>query len=202
MKSKETFLLSIILVFALGCSRDDENCIKIESLESATPYLTQPEQAKAEFLFSFNNINYSSLQFVKLIDDSPYINIKCYQFVNGLKVFTESLVYRFAGSGQSVGEPMGELISDINIGSESIMDSKSVVDVFLNKIKTDDPTNSNISGCFLLEFGYYDLNVSSGKLEHDFIKAWKVSKEGSGLPFGFIDDTNGTILYYDNGIRN
>ncbi|NTW17897.1 MAG: hypothetical protein HGA41_10655, partial [Syntrophaceae bacterium] len=73
---------------------------------------------------------------------------------------------------------MGELISDINIGSESIMDSKSVVDVFLNKIKTDDPTNSNISGCFLLEFGYYDLNVSSGKLEHDFIKAWKVSKEG------------------------
>jgi hypothetical protein len=200
-KSKRYFLFGMFLVSAFACSKStDDNCVKTVSFESSTPYLTKPEQAKAELLFTSNHIDYSRLQFIKLIEDSQYTNIKCFQYVNGLKVFTEALLYHFENN-HAVGEPMGDIISSIDIGSEPKMDTDSVAFVFLSKIKTDDPAYLNIHGCFLLEFGYYDMNVSTGKVEHDFIKAWRVTIEGRSIPFCYIDDNKETMIYYDNGSR-
>lgn len=203
MKSKGNFriLFGVLLLSACACSGDrDDYCIKTESFGSSISHLTQPEKARAEHLFTINNIDYSRLQFLKLTDDSPHIHIRCYQYVNGLKVFTETLLYQFENS-HAVGEPRGDIISAIDIGSEPTMDARTVLDVFISKIETDDPAILNNSDCFILEFGYYDLNAGTGKLEHDFINAWKVSIEGRLVPFGFVDDNKRTMIHYDNGAR-
>ena len=55
------------------------------------------------------------------------------------------------------------------------------------------------------EFGYYDLNSGTGNIIENIIKGWKVTLKNSVEPFeyplAYYQDNNGTLIYYDNGIR-
>ena len=129
-------------------------------------------------------------------------HVKCYQYVNNLQVFSDDVIFHFDAQNKYYFLS-GEIISGINISSDPKMSRNDVVKLFLGLADDDGQYTSNSmkDECFQCEIGYYDLNAGTGNETHNFKLAWKIRREDSEYPFAYINDTDKSKIYYDNGIR-
>jgi hypothetical protein len=189
----------------LACNKDEDLCVKNASFDASVETLNQTDLSKAESLFAENNLNYDNKRFTSLTETETNIIVKGYQYVNGLKIFTEPLSYYFRKSvPQRLDFILGDtlLSASINPGSTPQMDSETVISLYKSIIEADEKIDWNESLCYVVEFGYYDLNVSTNIDQVNYVQAWKIKPEGGSVPLVFINDITKELIYYDNGIRS
>ena len=201
----------ILISFCLGvasCEQDKtENsyCVNIVQDSPATVVLAELEMDTIKFLFDHNHMDYSKYEFYRLQhDELGYHHVRCNQFVNGLKLFTDDLIFHF-DQDDKYSSLSGAVVDEIDLSSTSSMNYSKVVEKFLYLVEHDETFFGNkdeiIKSCFDLEFGYFDLNAGISYSDVNFTKAWKIKPTNKDYPFAYINDVNSEIIGYDNGIR-
>jgi len=208
MQRIASILLGIsFLLCCISCEKDkhsSEYCINRISDKPAQLLVNNEEMLIIKTLFETNHLNYSNYQFYRLeTDQIGYQHARCYQFVNGLKVFYNELIFHFDPKG-GFSSLSGNIIEGIPPGNNPSMCENNIVAIFLAEISKDEYYKHNFeslkSGCFDIEFGYYDLNTDLGIKDRRYTKAWKVTPKGTEYPVAFINDINSSVLYFFNGV--
>ena len=197
-----TILFSIII---LACDKDEDVCIKEANFNSEVGTLNQTDLIKVQSLFDNNNLNYANKRFTSLTDTETNIIVKGYQYISGIKVFTEPLSYFFQKSmPQRFVFLLGDTLlpASINLGSTPQMDNETVISLYKSIIEADDKIDWNKSLCYTVEFGYYDLNVSTTLDQVNYVQAWKINPDVGFVPLVYFNDKTRELIYYDNGIRS
>jgi hypothetical protein len=149
-----------------------------------------------------NKIDYSNLQFWQYANMGAATYILAYQYVNGLKVFTDWISFWQKKSEISI-EIYGDRITNIDVTNLHLMIPNDVKTIFLNKVANDEimkKANIDVGSCVDLEFGYYNLNLHDITLPKSFTTAWRVTPKDKIYPWAYINDQNGDILEYVDGI--
>ena len=206
-----TYRILIIWIFlfinSISCKKDKyENNYCVNNI-SDTPnraILTDTDLKTIKSLFDHNNLIYSNYQFYELqIDELGYHHVRCFQYINNLKLFTNDLIFHF-NQNDSYCYLSGDLINGINLDTKPKMIQNKVIDLFINEINKDnnyfDSKDELIKGCFDIEFGYYDLNAGTESSINIFTKAWFVKPKGKEYPIAYIDDSHNRLIGYSDGI--
>jgi Zn-dependent metalloprotease len=192
----------LIFICLLSCE-DSKFCTDIIKGKPDNNLIAESDFNTVRSLFSTNNLSLDNFLVYRLQkDDLGYKHVRCYQYVNNLQVFSDDVIFHF-NTQNKYYFLSGEIISWINISSDPKMSKNEVMKLFLELVD-DDGNYSSISlkdECFQCEIGYYDLNAGTGNETHNFKLAWKIKREASDFPFAYINDTDKTKIYYDNGIR-
>ncbi len=170
-----------------------------------TLILPQNQLDSIKALFSYNHLDYTNYQFYNFQrDELNYHHVKCSQFKNNLKLFTNDLIFHF-NEKNNYYFLSGEIIENITLDTNFKMNKNNVAATFIDAMEQ----NNDLSGdkeavknsCFDIEFGYYDLNSGNNATSKNYTKAWKIKPTNKDYPYAYINDKNSTIIYYDNGIR-
>ena len=165
-------------------------------------------------LFKINNIENSTLRYYGYRHDSLQTYYEPYalkdekvvfvqQYINGLPLLTGDMSYvfledKFSGKG-------GELTLGTSLDNKPTLSLEDLRNLFLNSAQAFDGYGDKFKDtCLSAEFGYYNLNAGTSYAPETLVKAWRVviknSERASQYPQACYQD-NGTLLYYDNGIR-
>jgi Zn-dependent metalloprotease len=192
-----------------SCEKDvdrDENFYCTNTIKSSPTIttLSKSEMDVIKYLFNRNQLDYTKYQFTRFQkDELGYHHIRCFQFANNLMVFTSDAIFHF-DKNDNYYYLSGDLITTINLNTKSSMKQDEVVEKFIDEIKRNGfyaESTEILTGCFDIEFGYYDLNAGISYTNEEFVKAWKIKSTNQDYPFAYINDENSEIIYYDNGIR-
>ena len=206
MKIK-TIILGVSLLFSfVSCEQETEYCLNINHNTLTTLILAQNQIDTIKALFSHNHLDYTNYQFYNFQrDELNYHHVKCYQFKNNLKLFTNDLIFHF-NEKNNYYFLSGEIIENITLDTNFKLNKKSVVTTFIHgMVQNNDLSGEKEAGknsCFDIEFGYYDLNYGNNTTSKNFTKTWKIKPTNKDYPYAYIDDKSSTIIYYDNGIRD
>ena len=175
-------------------------CVNVIRHSPATPLLPESELKVIKSLFKSNRMDDSNYLFHRLdTDELGFKHVRCYQFVDNLKVFTEELIFHF-NQNDSHYRISGHLIQSTGLDAKPSQSSSKVVEIFIQRIKQERASivdSTIVMGCFEAELGVIGSEESAEKFE----KAWKVNPAGKEFPYAYINDKNAEIIYYDNGIR-
>jgi len=205
---KKTVLLLITLCISMmhfSCKtkavQHPSPCVQVIQHSPATPLLPESELMVIKSLFKSNRMDDSNYQFHRLdTDELGFKHVRCYQFVDNLKVFTEELIFHF-NQQDSHYRLSGHIISSTGLDAIPSQKPNKVVDVFIQRIKQEKTLigdSTLLMGCFEIELGAVGSEGSTEKFE----KVWKVNPAGKTFPYAYIKDKNAEISYYDNGIRS
>lgn len=208
MQFKIFKLLGIFLLVGLNSCKKEEslNQLNVNYIHDNPETIALPEKDwnKIKALFEFNNLEYSNYIFYNLqTDELMNHHVRCYQFINNLKIFTGSLIFHF-DKNDNFYFLTGDLINKIDLNTKPSMNQNDLRDIYLSEL-----TKASINFHKLniaknginIEFGYYDLNIGISNVNQLFTKAWKVKPQNTEYPFIFVDDNTSKIIYYENGIR-
>ena len=205
MKQTPIFVI-ITLIFSVmhySCKTKTVNnayCVKVIQQSPSTLVLPASEQNVIQSLFNSNGMDFSNYQFVQLdTDELGFRHVRCYQFVNNLKVFSEVLIFHF-NPQDAYYLVSGNIINSIGLESKPSLNQHKVAGIFIQQIAQEKASmvdQAILKGCFDIELGYVGLDGSTEK----FAKAWKVNPTGKDYPFAYINDETSEIIYYDNGVR-
>jgi len=203
---KITMIIAIFLCFSIVSCENAGNfyCVKTIKDSPTTNVLSKSEMDVIKSLFNNNHLNYKELRFTRLQkDELGHHHVRCYQFINNLKVFTSDLIFHFDKNNRYYFLS-GDLISAIDLNTKPSMNQDLIVEKFINALQDNiyiGDKEKIINGCFNVEFGYYDLNAGIGYADAKFTKAWLIKPRNQDYPFAYINDKNSEVIYYDNGIR-
>ena len=133
----------------------------------------------------------------------------CKQYVNGLRVHFEDLRYSFDEEGKLYkygGMPNNEITS-IDLDNLPSMKINEIAELYIDEVSNDSLLSSNtkkgiMTGCYELEFGYYDLNASQSEVQGaNFTKAWRIRSKNNRFNQAAINDITSELIWYDNGIN-
>ena len=204
---KKWLIITISLCFSfLSCEKNGSHyCTKVIKNSPEATLLSKSEMDVVKNLFNRNQLDYTKYLFTKLQkDELGHHHVRCYQFANNLIVFDSDTIFHF-DKNDNYDFLSGDLINMIDLNTKSSMKRDNVVEKFLDKIKQDyfnDGETEIMSGCFDIEFGYYDLNSGGDHVDTKFTKAWKIKPKNKKYPFAYINDETSEIIYYDNGVRD
>jgi len=204
MRTIQIFII-VFTVLTLACNKDEDICVKNVTFDYNYITLNETDLIKAESLFAENNLKYENIRFTLLTETELHIIVKGYRYVNDLRLFTEPLIYYFIKTfPQRLDFINGDTLlpASINLGTTPQMDVETVISLYKSIIEADDRIDWNKSLCYAVEFGYYDLNVSTTLDEVNYVQAWKINPDGGFVPLVYINDTTEELIYYDNGIRS
>jgi len=204
--NKTIIIISIMLCFGTmhySCkTTKNENayCVKVIQNSPTISILPESEMNVIKSLFESNRMTYANYQFYQLnTDDLGFHHVKCYQFVNNLKVFSEELIFHF-NRNKEYYLLSGNLINSIGLDVKSSLNRNKVAEIFIRKIEQENAVMVDkdiLKGCFEIEFGYVGLDDSNKK----FAKAWKAKPKDKDYPYAYINDADSEIIRYDNGVR-
>jgi Zn-dependent metalloprotease len=196
--------IAVLLIFICLISCEDSRfCADIIKGKPDNNLIVESDFNTVKSLFSTNNLSLDNFLVYRLQkDDLGYKHVRCYQYVNNLQVFSDEVIFHFNAQNKYYFLS-GEIISGINISSDPKMSKNEAMKLFLELVDDDGyyTSNSLKDECFQCEIGYYDLNAGTGNETHNFKLAWKIQREDSDYPFAYINDTDKSKIYYDNGIR-
>lgn len=200
-------IIALICLCFISCEKGKSDICMIEIVDSKNSILiTQDENEVISALSRspYNILNNIQIYGITEINDNG-LRVNCYQFSNNLKVFSNPLVciYKSGSYSHYIGDVINNSI-ELNTIADMIIDE--VVDIYVTELNNDEAISEEtreitMDNCLNCEFGYWDLNVSTGNNEMDFVKAWKVNPTDSSIPYAIIGDSTGHVIYYDNGIR-
>lgn len=199
-------LISVILIQLFACEKDNVNiCSDLIKGKPINHLISDQEFNTVKSLFKSNNLSLDNFQVYKLQKDNlGYTHVRCYQYINDLIVFYGDVIFHFDNQNHYY-ILSGDLISDINVRPYSLLSTWQVGKLFLQSIKNDHFYGNDIlhyeNSCFSCELGYYDLNGGISYASPNFRLVWKIRPESSQYPYALIDDSERTLLYYDNGLR-
>ena len=200
---KVLFLLVFIVCFS--CKKESANyCINRITGNPVESQLSETDLNLVKSLFDKNNISYYNYSFYWLETDVyGHHNISCFQYINNLKILSNPLHYTFDENDKFTGL-MGEKIENINLDSIPNMNTNNVIEIFLDQISKSPYYKSNLAeiknGCFDVEFGYFQDNPLDDPTKKVMVKAWKVKPHNSYPPYAYIDDSDGRVIIYWDGI--
>ncbi|MBP1637510.1 MAG: fungalysin/thermolysin family protein [Bacteroidetes bacterium] len=208
MKSKNIIILISLCFGILSCEQDKTEsfyCVNTIRNSPATVILSESELVTIKSLIDYNRLDFNKYQFFRLQNDElGYHHVRCNQFVNGLRVFTDDIIFHF-DQNDKYYSLSGDIIEKIDLNTKISMDYDSVVEKFLYLIEQDNTYIGDkkeiINNCFDLEFGYFDLNAGISYSDENFTKAWKIKPTNRDYPYAYINDENSETISYDNGIR-
>lgn len=206
MKTKFLIWGGILFLGLMSCKKEsNENCIVSVVDSPERMVVSEVDNNASKTLFTNNKIAYNNFQVYSYVPNNSldHTAIICEQYVNGFKVFSNPLVFYFSLSGVYESR-VGEIITKIALDTKPRMSQQEVVDVYKTAILKDEAISSikgeNLACCTTVEFGYYNLNQRTNDTTKNFVKSWKVLPQGKEFPEAYINDTNGTIIWYFNGI--
>lgn len=191
----------LVLICIISCEGSNY-CTDIIKGKPDNNLISESDFNFVKSLFTTNNLKLDNFLVYRLqVDNSGGKHVRCYQYVNNLQVFSDEVIFHFNAQNHYYFLS-GEIISGINLRSDPRMSKNEAVKLFLQFVD-DDSFYKSIDlkdDCFKCEIGYYDLNAGSGNETHNFKLAWKIQREESDFPFAYINDTDASKIYYDNGI--
>jgi len=208
------YLIFISILILTSCKKNNNdsnnNCFNTVVDNSSIQLVSSQDFDTIKYLFQKNNLSYKNLQFYHYVkDDITMIKTRqalCYQYVNNLKVFLYGLMFEFTDN-DSLRLISGHKITNINLRSTPIMDKNQVRDIYIKAINGDSLLTGFLSikdtvikECLKVEFGYYDLNAGHGDTANNFTTAWKINPDNNDFPYAYIDDSNGKLILYFDGI--
>jgi len=199
---KKIVFLSFLILLS-SCEKSNY-CSEIIKGKPNNHLINDSDLQTVKSLFELNNLSLNNFLVYRLLkDDMGYKHVKCYQYVNNLKVFTDEVIFHFDAQNHYY-VLSGELISGINIKTSPSLSKNDVIKIFLKNVEKDSHNNPNLEqikdGCFLCELGYYDLNAGISYASQNFRRAWKINPEDSEFPVAFINDSDKSLIYYFSGI--
>ncbi len=208
MKNRIVVILISFCISFSSCEQGEKYnffCVNTVLSSPSKVILSRSEIRTIKYLFYHNDLNYNHYQFYRLTNDElGHSHVRCNQFVNGLRVFTDDLIFHF-DQNDNYYFLSGDIINKIELNTYSSMDNYDVAVKFLTLVENDNSfigdKSEIINGCFDLEFGYFDLNAGISYTEENFTKAWKIKPADRDYPYAYINDENTEIISYDNGIR-
>jgi len=203
---KVYFIIPMILCFSMlnySCKSKkatNDYCVKVIQSSPKTFILPDADMNVIQSLCNRNGLDHTKYQFYQLdTDDLGFRHVRCYQYINGLKAFSEDLIFHF-NKNDSCYLSSGNILNASGLDAKPSMKPNRVVEVFVQKItqeKTAIVDENRLKGCFEIELGCAILGGSNEKLT----KVWKVKPVGKDYPFAYINDDSAEMTYYDNGIR-
>lgn len=200
----------VVFILCLGlysCSQEsDETQYCTHRLHSSPrmSLVSNTDLDSIRVLFDRNQIDFNAYQFFKYEHDTyGSYHVRCYQFNQQLKLFSEDLIFHF-NKNKNFYFLSGNLITTTGLDTIPTRSTNKIAGLFLEMLSKDSFNSGDkaiINGCFDLEFGYYNLNAGTGVITPDFAKAWWVKPAGTDYPYAYVDDVRGAIILYDNGIR-
>jgi hypothetical protein len=154
-----------------------------------------------KYLLDKNKINYANLQFFQY-SDIGFRLIRSYQYVNNLKLFTDECSFDINNSDSILGIT-DDRVTNINLTNKQELSPNKVREIFFKEIENDAVYKNNlltIDSCVDIEFGYYNLNLHNILIPKDYTTAWKVNPHNQEFPYAYINDLNGKVLDYFNGL--
>lgn len=198
--------LAFLLLSVISCEDrlSIKDCQEIIKGKPAGQQVKDSELSTIISLFRFNGLSYDNLLFTQLqTDELGHRHVDCIQYVNDLVLFTEHMNFHFDRMGKFYFR-MGDVISGIEMNTEPELDMDEVRSVFFDNVKKDNFYGSSLEeikkSCLHCELGYYDLNAGTSYAPHKFVLAWKIVPASNGYPMAYINDTDGSVIYYFNGI--
>ena len=201
---KTTIIISIMLCFGMthfSCkTAKNASCVQVIQNSPATSVLPASEMNVIKSLFNNNRMDYANYQFYQLDkDDLGFHHVRCYQFVNNLRVFSADLIFHF-NQNNTFYLVSGNQIKSIKLDDKPSLNRKKVVELFVQKLSQEKASMVDkdiVKGCFEIELGYAALDDSNGK----FAKVWQAKPAGRDYPYAYINDDNSEVIYYDSGVR-
>jgi hypothetical protein len=203
--------LSLIILIIFSCKKsdnlqEDNRCAYLVTDNPDIQLLPSQEMDTIKYLFDKNQMSYTGLQFWHYSESRGYNNvlfryIGAYQYVNGLKVFTDYWGFEF-GENDSLTYVDGDTISNLSLPNKPKLLCSQVRWIFIYEISNDELYKHYAiqDSCVEMEFGYYDLHSGSGNQIKKYTTAWKVYPKNRDFPYAYIDDLRGELIYYENGI--
>lgn len=202
MLKRVLFYISLVLLFS--CEKT-QVCPDILLGKPEAEILNTQELGKIESLFVYNNLKKDNLRFTSLFTDQfGNRHAGCYQYVNNLRVFSGDLIYHFGGTGKLYWLT-GTYTDKIEISSIPSLQVEDLKKIYRKSIETDTHYSSSsesiFSGCVICELGYYDMNAGTAILTPSWCLSWSIHPYNTDYPKGIINDSNGFVIKYDNGIN-
>ena len=216
---KNALLGALLLVpLLLACAKADNSpalptdggCSVISSVPLNSSGLSPAEQVRANALFDGNRIDHQNFRFWQYQRDSLSIYpaptrvmsevVRVEGYANGLKIFTSAFNYIFWNG--ALHYVAGTPSHGVPLDTRASLTPAQLRGLFLATIARVDPTRTDVQNrCVSAEFGYYNLNEGTSSRTENFIKSWKVTQQGQKYPYAYYQDSDGQLIYYDNGIR-
>ncbi|MEI7502234.1 MAG: hypothetical protein WCJ61_03035 [Paludibacter sp.] len=209
MKTRTIIIGISLCIGFISCEQnktEDLYCVNKIQGSNTTISLPQNQIDSIKYMFDYNHLDYSQYQFFSFqLDELGQHHVRCYQFKNDLKLFTNDLIFHFDDKNKYY-YLSGELIDKISLDINSTMNNNSVVTKFIYALDQDKEFYGDKEiikkNCFDIEFGYYDLNAGYSSASKNFIKVWKIKPTNNEYPYAYINDMNSNVIAYDNGIRD
>lgn len=221
MKNKWLPVL-VIMSFLSSCTKEsklnlpeDNGCIERRMLPVNSHGISSTDIPTLNALFQNNNIDNSTYRYYQYIHQTvqtyfpPYASfddkiVKVDEYTNGLRIFTGQLVFSFKDNVLSFKG--GEPTKGTSLNTTALLTLGQLRKLFIGHIEQFDKRGSYFQdSCFTAEFGYYNLNAGTSYSAENLVKAWRVTLKDrvypSEYPIAYYEDTDGKLIYYDNGIR-
>lgn len=196
-------LLAFIIFISLISCEDSKYCTDTITGMPDQNLISESDLSTVSSLFGTIGMSLNKyLVFRFQTDQLGGKHVKCYQYVNNIKIFSDEIIFHFDSQNRFTSLS-GEIISTIDINSVPKMSKNDVVKLFLELVDEDGRFSSRSlkNECIQCEIGYYDLNAGTSNQTHNFKLTWKIRGEDSVYPFAYINDTDKSKIYYDNGVR-
>jgi hypothetical protein len=200
---KWMILLIVICIGVMGCEKEVIDDVDITQGFS----LSASEMKTIKYLFDRNQLDYTKYYFYRLQEvSSGGHHVSCWQLANDLPVFTANLIFRF--NNEDIFYVMaGNLIGDVDLDTKPRMKRAEVIEKFIDAARQDkelyirgispeDIANRRLD----IAFGYYNLKVGISTEDRQYIKAWRIQLSEEEYPLAYVNDGNGGIVYYFNGV--
>lgn len=204
---KNLYYLSFILIAFAACKKNelpgDNGCIS--QVKRINFNIKGSDSVTAIALLKQNGIAYSNLQlsFVSIdtVPEGPnqgiYQNVFAVQYVNGLPVLSSHIWYQFKNS--ALQSTTGARYTSGSIFGGSSLSLPQLRELYLKAATENHAAVSFKDSCLVAQFGYYDLNVTSGGAPN-LVKAWSVTQRNyNAYPRIYFRDDNGATILYDGG---
>jgi hypothetical protein len=153
--------------------------------------------------FIYNAFSNKTMQ----ASDPPYdqYNFKMLlvgQYVNGLQIFLGSMHFYF--KNDSIVLQSGKISNGTTLDTIPELSVRRLRRIFMVDLLRSGINRTSIDGCFRCEFGYYDTNKGRNNTPETLVKAWKISLKptaGAEYPIAYYKDDDGSLLWFDSGLR-
>jgi Zn-dependent metalloprotease len=208
--TKLTLIAFLILASFISCKEKfdvngDNLCVQNISKNPKQNLLSADTLATIKALFEVNQMNAENFVFHEYKqDDYGIYHADAYQFINGVRVLTNDVSFHFR-QDKSFTISSGAIVSKISLSNKPSLREREAAALFVRELSADTYAGVDkdelIKACLDVEFGYYDLNATSGSTDMNFVKAWKVTPKGKNFPIAYFNDQNASVIYYFNGIN-
>lgn len=207
MKTFSILIGLILIVMFNSCKKEIEEreyCVNNITSPPDSSLISLVDWNKTKLLFESNGLEYINLEFYKYDEDNyGYHHMKCLQYLNGLKLFTNGISYHF-DENDEFDFVFGDVVTEIDLNTKPSMSQESIIEIFIRALENDDNFYGNkneiYENCLEIEFGYYDLNDGISYASMNFTKAWKIKPKYMDCPNAYINDQTSTLILYDNGV--